>query len=823
MQRLLRQAKPADIEARSSTKEITHFAHDFSRIPVQAQSPAGVQAKLDVSAPGDIYEQEADRVSEQVMAKPAHHAVEGAALGSRGQQMDGATRRAMEGRFGHDFSGVRVRTDALAGETMRSLRARACTVGEEIAFAPGQYRPESREGARLLAHELTHVVQQRRGGPAPVRDRAAPSEREAERAAQAVETGAPFPALTQGTSVGAAFQPDDEGMTPAHAGGAMGELDAAFKLGERGFMIVIGPAGAGGHQLTEAGLDIVAYNPQSDETWVVDNKASGGTSTVQDASAITRNLAQNLRTAIAQIRTLPAFPHQERVIQQLESALDAVTKGNPMPAKVLLKITGAGGFHSGISKKLRAQGIQWEDLTGTTAVRDARKRDIARARIAGVRPGRPVTHPAESDTVVVRVTAPALSDVDEPPTTAGGGSQRPSVSRGGGSQGSNVRAGAVAGAASFGTSVATLLINQQLQEHFAEYRAEGIREFTAEALEKANPKFEETIRRHQTEIEKAQAEGRHVYLHVVTKVRMVDTTDRDPIAGSGLGIGDVAYGSEVEEVHVVYEGGPKPKPYRADTWLIGDLFRGLFGVSSRYETSHLPIGGTNLAVRRRNEVVRDVEGIMTEPGRPFQFETLVVKSQIAGVSKELLREYAAYKRELSAASPFSRDRQAVDYWARMEALAGAPIAEVITQAKVALVPLDELRQFAFEQRLMEDKWGNADAAARWSAVMNLIDAPLDERLHAERQRSVWKRGPSEAEVGAQQDTVAALERRKNELERRLAEMRLTDARTQPERDAGEPPHPPWAKMAEVTAQIKALEEEVEVYVGKRLLHGMKKR
>jgi Domain of unknown function (DUF4157) len=568
-------------------------------------------------------------------------------LNSSGQQpLDPATRAFMESRFGHDFSRVRVHTDAKAAESTAGVRAKAYTVGQDIVFGPGRFAPGTGEGRRLLAHELTHVVQQRRGGPAPVRDRAAPSEREAERAAEAVETGVPFPAVTQGTAVGAAFQPDDGEMTPAHAGGAMGERDAAFALGQRGFMIVIGPAGAGGHQLTTPGLDIVAYNPQSDETWVVDNKASGGTSTVESASAITKNLAQNLRTAIAQIRTLPAFPHQARVVQHLEDALDAVTQGNPMPRNVPLKITGAGGYHSGISAKLRAQGIQWEDLTGT-AVRDARKQDIARARNAGVRTGRPVTHPAgtggapaatpSADTVVVRVPIPAVSDVDEPPAANRGAPQRPSVTRGGGSPGGNFRAGAAAGGLSLGTGIATIFINQELQEHFAGYRAEGIREYTNEALEKANPKFEEVIRRHRTEIEKAQAQGRHAYLHVVTKVRMVDSTDNDPIAGSGLGIGDVAYGSEVVQIQVVYEGDPKPKPYDPDTWLIGDLFRGMLGVSSRYETRTIDIGGTNMAVRRRNEVVRDIEAMMTDPERPFEFETLVVKSQIAGVSNTISR------------------------------------------------------------------------------------------------------------------------------------------------------------------------------------------
>jgi hypothetical protein len=70
VQRLLGQAEPDDFEARFSIKEVTRFAHKFSQIPVHATSPAGVQAKLTVSAPGDSYEQEADRASEQVMRSP---------------------------------------------------------------------------------------------------------------------------------------------------------------------------------------------------------------------------------------------------------------------------------------------------------------------------------------------------------------------------------------------------------------------------------------------------------------------------------------------------------------------------------------------------------------------------------------------------------------------------------------------------------------------------------------------------------------------------------------------------------------------------------
>jgi phage-related protein len=69
----------------------------------------------------------------------------------------------MEPRFGADFSSVRIHTDDQAGRTAQDIQAHAFTMGEHIAFAPGAYRPESTEGKKLLAHELTHVVQQRGG------------------------------------------------------------------------------------------------------------------------------------------------------------------------------------------------------------------------------------------------------------------------------------------------------------------------------------------------------------------------------------------------------------------------------------------------------------------------------------------------------------------------------------------------------------------------------------------------------------------------------------------------------------------------------------
>jgi Domain of unknown function (DUF4157) len=112
-------------------------------------------------------------------------------LRSPGQPLDVGTQAFMGSRFGHDFSGVRVHTDERAAQSARSVNALAYTVGRDVVFGAGQYAPSTTAGKRLLAHELTHVVQQGRQsvtlsqslttGPVD-----SPLEREADRAANAV-------------------------------------------------------------------------------------------------------------------------------------------------------------------------------------------------------------------------------------------------------------------------------------------------------------------------------------------------------------------------------------------------------------------------------------------------------------------------------------------------------------------------------------------------------------------------------------------------------------------------------------------------------------
>src|SRR5688500_9815868 len=83
-------------------------------------------------------------------------------LEAPGRPLDSATRAGMESRFGHDFSRVRVHTDLQAAQSARAVNALAYTVGQDVVFGQGQYVPESAHGIKLLAHELTHTLQQGR-------------------------------------------------------------------------------------------------------------------------------------------------------------------------------------------------------------------------------------------------------------------------------------------------------------------------------------------------------------------------------------------------------------------------------------------------------------------------------------------------------------------------------------------------------------------------------------------------------------------------------------------------------------------------------------
>jgi hypothetical protein len=127
-----------------------------------------------------------------------------------GSPLDRDTRGFMESRLGADFGDVRVHTDGRATESAKSVQAHAYTVGNDVVFQSGKYEPQTQSGQRMLAHELTHVVQQRSG---PVDGTPAPGgikishpsdsfERAAESSADRVMSGAaPAPVAAAPASV----------------------------------------------------------------------------------------------------------------------------------------------------------------------------------------------------------------------------------------------------------------------------------------------------------------------------------------------------------------------------------------------------------------------------------------------------------------------------------------------------------------------------------------------------------------------------------------------------------------------------------------------
>jgi hypothetical protein len=161
-----------------------------------------VQTKLKVNEPGDKYEQEADQVASQVvkqinsnspeefypsnnLMRKSHQAPQESDGGmvatpelesaiqqkqGKGQPLPDKIQGQMENAFGADFSNVRVHTDSQSDRLNRSLQARAFTNKQDIFFQKGAYQPQSKQGQELLAHELTHVVQQNQNNCSVQRD-----------------------------------------------------------------------------------------------------------------------------------------------------------------------------------------------------------------------------------------------------------------------------------------------------------------------------------------------------------------------------------------------------------------------------------------------------------------------------------------------------------------------------------------------------------------------------------------------------------------------------------------------------------------------------
>ena len=142
---------------------------EADRVAGRVSGDSGIQRKCACSGEAGPDDECADckAKSEGLIPRRANGASTGVspsvqrALAGTGQPLGSATRALMEDRFGADFGAVRVHTGAPANRAARDLRADAFTTGQGIYFGAGRYQPDTQAGQRLLAHELTHTVQQR--------------------------------------------------------------------------------------------------------------------------------------------------------------------------------------------------------------------------------------------------------------------------------------------------------------------------------------------------------------------------------------------------------------------------------------------------------------------------------------------------------------------------------------------------------------------------------------------------------------------------------------------------------------------------------------
>ncbi|WP_375468797.1 DUF4157 domain-containing protein [uncultured Nostoc sp.] len=212
------QAKMASFSS-SQLEHARRFSHNIANIPLR-RPDTPIQAKLTIGEPGDKYEQEADETARQVVQrihqpqsdklqreslpdeedelqmkplgniqreslpdeeeelqmKPMVQRVSDGGMAATqdleasinqarggGQPLAKNIREPMEQGFGADFSRVKVHTDTQSDQLNRSIQAKAFTTGQDVFFRQGAYEPGSRGGQELIAHELTHVVQQSGG------------------------------------------------------------------------------------------------------------------------------------------------------------------------------------------------------------------------------------------------------------------------------------------------------------------------------------------------------------------------------------------------------------------------------------------------------------------------------------------------------------------------------------------------------------------------------------------------------------------------------------------------------------------------------------
>lgn len=625
VQRLF-QANDEELNAASAATASTRFMHDFSGVPVHSNVRTRIQPMLTVNTITDRYEREADRVANEVIRVPEPQLQPACACAGKcpkcnekrwdqenkqlqaksiqpndatetsvprlvqnvlrepSHPLDQTTRNFMESRFGHDFSQVRVHTDAKAAESTWPLNALAYTLGRDIVLGPGQYAPNTHQGRRILAHELAHVVQQSRGGsstaPAMSRDTL---ESSADHASSGV-LNSTAPVRVHGIApVGLMRQ-----ERPAPTRLSPDEM-VSIILMQRGFTGKQQPKGEIGHGYeTHALVQLVDKDGK-----VVAHELGGHVSGKAVEQAARRDVPRQPgergkvhaeRMAVAALdRRLSGGEIDANRLRggRLEVAVDQV----PCPASKkdclghLKRFAKRHGLKLEVYVPARPSAAGGGEVSPKTAARTV----FTGPEVPGSKGGLGQT--GRASVKPLHTPKPLAPKVPVPKVKARAGRGPRSRFRAPSLRGRSGQRGAAATEAI--AAIAAIAIAYFLQRYYAKEVAEDAQRREQQSLDDAGPKIQQAIADHIVEIAEWQERGKPVFLFLVVEQDWQDTD-----------IGRILMRSTVLNVSVgPEEAKPRPKDDRS---IAASLVQGAIDMTIYKEVMAIPIGQLG------NDVIEDI-------------------------------------------------------------------------------------------------------------------------------------------------------------------------------------------------------------------------
>lgn len=555
-----------------------------------------------------------------------------------GQPLDAGTRTLMEARFGHNFSHVRVHTDAPAASAASRWNARAITQDHHVHFGD-RYEPASPAGKALLAHELTHVVQADAAASTPAQPANSVDalEREARHVGSAFRLGAALPpirGLARGLPVPLRAGPEDDPGVPTFGNLPGDQPLSGFRLKLQeidGKWYEILPGREKNRRRAAGWYDFVV---QDGEIWAEKARSPYGHTEAARGKRVefagqvrftshsgqitewnqgsghyrpTKFFAAQVGLPINKFRShpdplqsvqLPVFQPQER--SRPSPSAPSKTPGT-VAGEINMPQRGSVTPHGGTPRPVTsASGVVTLPQRGSVTTTGGTPRSATSAsgeinvpqRGSVTPPGetpRPVTS-ASGEINVPHVTLPRATpqSADVAAELSRAAARAPSGAAGSSPQVEIGSRGAIAGAAAdvLIDLVVVPMVNRLLEKQNAGLKAEWDRQLTDQAIAEARPEFLKVIESNQEKVQGSHTQGRPVYLHVVIETRYQESTESNPFLGVSVSSGYWPTAAKVVNIQIVYEG-EQPKPYAPDRNWFGDIIRDLLG--TRFVSSNLQI------------------------------------------------------------------------------------------------------------------------------------------------------------------------------------------------------------------------------------------